>query len=186
MSSLARALVASGGLAIALLVSHASAPLGAQERTSEQALIERLRQIEGQLGLGQGQPTAEPSSRAEELSRQVEVIQEQLRSGAASQDPALGEEEVRRLVHEGLGVDVLMAETVERDGSQVYALTVMNPPGDYNGAFMVRTLLVDGTTGDLLGEVPHTPRAAGTDLSPGAPAAGPDSSGPEIRRRTFR
>ena len=89
-------------------------------------------------------------------------------------------------MHDGLGVDVLRAELVERDGQPVYAVTVMNPPGNYNGAFMVRTLLVDGATGGLLGEVPQTPRAAAPDLTQDAPAAGFDGSGPEIRRRSHR
>jgi hypothetical protein len=62
----------------------------------------------------------------------------------------------------------------------------MNPPGNYNAAFMVRTLLVDGATGGLLGEVPHTPRAAAPDLTQDTRAAGPDDSGLEIRRRTYR
>ena len=75
---------------------------------------------------------------------------------------------------------------MERDGQPVYALTVMNPPGNYNAAFMVRTLLVDGATGGLLGEVPHTPRAAAPDLTQDTRAAGPDGSGLEIRRRTYR
>lgn len=169
---------------LVLLGPPALGPLAAQERTSEQALIERLRQIQDQLKSGQS--PAEPSHRADELIREIEVIEQQLQSETTTQGPALSEDEVRSLVREGLGVDVLKAETIERDGRQVYALTVMNPPGDYNGAFMVRTVLIDGTTGGLLGEVPHTPRAGATELSPGAPAAGPDSRGPEIRRRTYR
>ena len=178
------ATLAVGGCGLALLEAPVIIPLAAQERTSEQTLIERLRQMQGELE--RGERPAEPSRRAEELIQEIEVIERQLRPEPAGEGPALSEEEVRRIVREGLGVDVLKAETVERDGRQVYALTVINPPGDYNGAFMVRTLLIDGTTGGLLGEVPHSPRTGATDLSPGAPAAGPDGSGLEIRRRTYR
>ena len=174
--------VASCGLV--LLGPTAIGPLAAQEPAGEQELIERLRQIQGQLE--RGQPPAEPPRRAEELIREVEVIQQRLRSEPTGQGPRLSEDEVRRLVREGLGVDVLKAEAIEHDGRQVYALTVMNPPGDYNAAFMVRTVLVDGTTGGLLGEVPQTPRVGATGWLPGAPAAGPDSKGPEIRRRSYR
>lgn len=174
--------IASCGLA--LLGPPVIGPLAAQERTSEQELIERLRQIQDQLKSGQS--PAQPAPRAEELIREIEVIEQRLRAEPTGQGPALSEDEVRDLVREGLGVDVLKAEMIERDGRQVYALTVMNPPGDDNAAFMVRTVLVDGATGGLLGEVPHTPRVGPTDVSPGAPAAGPDSKGPEIRRRTYR
>jgi uncharacterized membrane protein YkoI len=176
--------MACGGLALSLLVPHALAPAAAQEQTGAQALIERLQQIQGQLEPGAAQPVQGQPARADELIRQIEVIEQLLADAATDRQPALGEDEVRRLVQEGLGVDVLSAELVERDGQPVYALTVMNPPGNYNAAFMVRTLLVDGATGGLLGEVPHTPRAAAPH--PDSRAAGPDDSGLEIRRRTYR
>jgi uncharacterized membrane protein YkoI len=148
-------------------------------------LTERLKQIQAEIA--RPEPAAEPTPSAEELIRDIQVIERQLRSDADGQRPALSEEEVRSLVREGLGVEVLKAEMVERDGRQVYALTVMNPPGNYNDAFMVRTLLVDGATGGLLGEVRDTPRTGATDVAPSAPAAGPrDGGGLEIRRRTHR
>ena len=53
----------------------------------------------------------------------------------------------------------------------------MNPPGNYNGAFRLSTLLVDGATGEVLGEVPHAPRADDPmRFASGAPRA--DGSGP--------
>jgi uncharacterized membrane protein YkoI len=188
MSGIAAAVrIARGGLALALMMAHASAPATAQERTSAQELIEQLQQIQGQVEPGGAQQVQEQPAGADEPTRQLEAIQQQsLAQSAPDQPPALSEEEVRRLVQEGLGVDVLSAELVERDGQPVYALTVMNPPGDYNGAFMVRTLLVDRATGGLLGEVPHTPRAAAPHLIQDAPAAGFEGSGPEIRRRSHR
>ena len=181
------ALVACGGLVFALLVPHAFAPAAAQEQTGAQTLIERLQQIQGQLEAGGAQPKRAEPARADELIRRIEAIQRQaLTDAGADRQPALGEDEVQRLVREGLGVDVLSVELVERDGQPVYALTVMNPPGNYNGAFMVRTLLVDGATGGLLGELPHTPRAAAPDLTSDARTGGFDGSGLEIRRRTYR
>jgi uncharacterized membrane protein YkoI len=181
------ALVACGGLVFALLMPHALAPAVAQEQTGTQALIERLQQIQGQLEAGADQPMPAQPAHADELIRRIATIQRHaLADAAADRQPALGEDEVLRLVREGLGVDVLSVELVERDGQPVYALTVMNPPGNYNGAFMVRTLLVDGATGGLLGELPHTPRAAAPDLTSGARTGGFDGSGLEIRRRTYR
>lgn len=172
------------GCGLVLLGPQAVLHTAAQERASERTLIQGLRQIQAESA--RPQPAAAPALSAEELIRDIQVIERQLRSDADGQRPALGAAEVSLLVREGLGVEVLKAETVERDGRQVYAVTVMNPPGDYNGALMVRTLLVDGATGGLLGEVPHTPRTAAPGLSPGAPAAGAKGSGLEIRRRTHR
>jgi hypothetical protein len=183
----AAARIVSGGLALGLLVLHAIAPLEAQEQRSAQELIERLQQIQGQLEPGAGQTVQGQPARADEIIRQIEAIKQQtLVDAAADQQPELSEDEVRRLVRDGLGVDVLRVEVVERGGRPVYALTVMNPPGNYNGAFQVATLLIDGATGGLLGQVPHTPRAGDPALSPGAPAVGFDGSGLEIRRRTHR
>jgi uncharacterized membrane protein YkoI len=183
----AAARIARGGLALALMMAHASAPAAAQERTSAQELNERLQQIQGQVEPGAAQSVQGQPARPDELIRQIEAIQQpSLGQSTPDQQPALGEDEVRKLVREGLGVDVLSVELVERDGQPVYALTVMNPPGNYNGAFMVRTLLVDGATGGLLGQVPHTPRAAALNLTQDAPAAGFEGSGPEIRRRSHR
>jgi hypothetical protein len=51
---------------------------------------------------------------------------------------------------------------------------------------MVRTLLVDGATGGLLGEVPDAPRTASEQGSGLSRAAGLEGSGPEARRRTYR
>jgi hypothetical protein len=178
------ATVGVAGCGLALLAPLAVLRAATQEQTSEQALIERLRQSQGEIG--RTQPPGAPARPAEELIQEIEVIERQLRSGTPGQRLGLSEEEVRGLVSEGLGVEVLKAETVEHEGRQVYAVTVMNPPGNYDGALMVRTLLVDRTTGGLLGEVPHTPRTAATDVAPSAPAAGPDGGGREIRRRTHR
>jgi hypothetical protein len=174
------ATVGVAGCGLVLLGPQALQRAAAQEQASERTLIERLRQTQGESE--RAEPPGAPARPAEELIRDIEVLE--LRSDAEGQRPALSQEEVRSLVREGLDVEVLKIEPVERDGRQVYALTVMNPPGDYNGAFMVRTLLVDGTTGALLGEVPHTPRTGTTDVAPEAPAAGPDGGGLEIRRRT--
>jgi hypothetical protein len=178
--------IAGGVLALALLAPPAIAPAGAQEGTSASKLTGRLQQIQGQLQPGATQPEQAKPGSAEELGRQIEPQQQSLAEGAAGQQPALGEEEVRRLVHEGLGVEVLSIEPVEHAGRPAYAVTVMSPPGNYNGAFQVATLLVDGTTGGLLGQVPRTPRAGGPGLPPSWGAAGPDGSGLEIRRRTYR
>jgi hypothetical protein len=177
--------IAGGGLALALL-ALAAAPAVAQKPASAQELIERLQQVQAQLQPGAAQPEQREPAGAEELVRRVEDLKQQLAEGAAGPQPALGEEEVRRLVHEGLGVEVLSIKTVEHAGRPAYAVTVMNPPGTYNGALQVATLLVDGASGALVGQVQHTPRASEPDALASSGAADPDGSGLEIRRRTYR
>jgi uncharacterized membrane protein YkoI len=178
MKSPAPAPKIAGGLALALLLTHVIAPVAAQGQTRAQTLTERLQQVQGQLAPG---PAQQPSG-----ADVVPPGQQSDSPGAAGQRPALGEAEVRALVREGLGVEVLRAELIEHDGRPVYAVTVMNPPGDYNGALMVSTLLVDGASGALLGPPPPTPQTSAPDLAPASGAPGPEGSGLEIRRRTYR
>jgi hypothetical protein len=93
----------------------------------------------------------------------------------------LSPQQIEQGVGERLGVRVLAVQPVETAGGTRYAVKVMNPPGNYNAALLVTTLLVDGTSGEILREV-----ESGSDL---ARPAGPETdteSGPEARRRTYR
>lgn len=169
-------------LALALLFMCVGVlPAAAQDAPGAAPLLERLRQIQGELQVGT-QP-AQPPSGAEELIGRIQVIEAELRPAGP---PALSEDEVRELVQDSLGVEVLRTELVERDGQPVYAVTVMNPPGNYNAAFMVRTVLIDGTTGGIVGEVPQVPRTAASDQAVGTATSGFDGGGLEIRRRSHR
>jgi hypothetical protein len=47
-------------------------------------------------------------------------------------------------------------------------------------------LLVDGATGGFLGRVPQAPRTAAPGLAEASGHAAQDSTGLDIRRRTFR
>jgi hypothetical protein len=107
-------------------------------------------------------------------------------SEPATLQPDLGEDEMRAIVGESLGVEILHVEVVEHDGEPAYAITVMNPPGDRNDAFRVATLLFDGATGSLLGQRSAAPRADAPDLSTAPTPSGFESGGQEIRRRTWR
>jgi hypothetical protein len=163
-------LPAMAGLVLAAGAWPTLAPVIAQEPASEEALIERLRQIQGQPTPGAATPQRRDAQ-----------------AGAATgEGPALGEDEVQTLVREGLGVEVLGIEAVESEGRPAYAVTVMSPPGNDNSALAVETLLVDGATGGLLGRVPQTPRVAGPDPAESAGSGAPEPSGLEIRRRTYR
>ena len=125
---------------------------GAQE-PSAQDLVDRIRQIQGETAASQ--PSGQPEP--------------------ATLQPDLGEDEMRAIVGESLGVEILHVEVVEHDGEPAYAITVMNPPGDRNDAFRVATLLFDGATGSLLGQQSAAPAPSGFE-----------SGGQEIRRRTWR
>jgi hypothetical protein len=173
-----------GSLALAALPQPATTALHAKEALGADALIERLRAIRGELtpGAAQGAPVAALSDQ-ELIERLRAVRRDLLAEASTAAGPTLGEDEVQRLVAEGLSVEILSIEATESAGRPAYAVTVMNPPGNDNSAFVVETLLIDGDTGSLLGKVPQIPRVA----APGP--SGPsdfEGSGLEIRRRTHR
>ena len=175
-----------GWLVVAALAWPTIAPVDAQELSGEEALIDRIRQIQGQLSPGAARPPQGPAAREQELIERIEVIRQDAQSEAATAArPRLDEDDVRSLVSESFGVEVLGIEAVESAGRPAYAVTVMNPPGDANSAFLVETLLVDGATGGLLGRVPQRPRVA-PDLADFSERIDPEGSGLEIRRRTHR
>jgi hypothetical protein len=106
----------------------------------------------------------------------------------AHDEPAsaqLSADQVRQRISEELGVEVLSVDRVAASERPTYALTVMNPPGNYNAAFRVVTLLVDGDSGAVLGELQRTPSAETPDAFPGRREAG-EQSGLELRRRSHR
>jgi hypothetical protein len=152
-------------LAVALL---APARASSQE-PNEQQLIDRLQQIQSEASgavTGPAQPTAP--------------------GGAGADEKLLSEQQVRQRISGRLGVQVLKVDRVEAGGRSAYAVKVMNPPGNYNGAFLVTTLLVDGDTGEVLGQVLTTPNANDPDALPTERRPGDQGSGPELRRRTYR
>ncbi len=47
-------------------------------------------------------------------------------------------------------VTVLRVKPMTDGGRRVFAVTVMNPGGDFNGAFQVNTIIIDAETGQLI------------------------------------
>jgi hypothetical protein len=158
-----RALTVGAWLAVGALVVQPGMP-GAQE-PGAQDLIDRIRQIQAEQ---------QAASQAPQQPEQ------------ATMQPEIGEDEMRAIVRESLGVEILRVEVVERDGEPAYAITVMNPPGNQNDALRVATLLFDGATGSLLGQQPTAPRAIAPGLSSAPTPSGFESGGQEIRRRSLR
>ena len=173
-------------LMLGALAAQTIAPSRAQAPTSEQELIDRIRQIQGKAGPGTTSPPPIAGAREPELIEPVQAIGRDAQAGASEAErPALGEDEVRALLGERFGVEVLKIQAMESDRGPAYAVTVMNPPGNDDGAFLVETLVVDGATAEVLGQVSQTPRVAPGLAAPSG-QADLDGGGLEIRRRSHR
>lgn len=151
----------------AMFESGAQQPASPGQEVPDAAeLIERLRQIQQNLGATGGVPQVAPMESASRAQLSADQISQRLAAD--------------------LGVHVLSVEPVAHDERPVYAAKVMNPPGNYNAAFMVTTLLVDGDSGEILGQAAATPDPESPDVLPEARRPSSDGSGLEIRRRTYR
>jgi hypothetical protein len=167
------------GLALGALVLGVPDAARAQDPpVSAQQLMERLRQIQGEVGEREGRGAGATERVLLERLQQI--------GGAAPQAEArLSADQVRQRISEDLGVEVLSVGRVAAGERAAYALKVMNPPGNYNAAFRVVTLLVDGDSGAVLGEIRTTPSAETPDAFPGRREPG-EQSGLELRRRSHR
>lgn len=93
-------------------------------------------------------------------------------------------EKVKEIVADRYDVDVLRVAPAEGEGSSpVYRVTVMVPPGNSNASFMVSTLVVDATTGNLVSQFRHLRH--GYELPPD-PVSSRENSSQVSRRETFR
>jgi len=82
-------------------------------------------------------------------------------------------------------VQVLRIRAVEYEGQPAYAVTVMNPGGNFNEAFQVSYLLVDATSGKLIPGFRH--RKDGYDLPYNSAPGVTDEGNPlEMRRDSER
>lgn len=68
---------------------------------------------------------------------------------------AVSEDAAAQRIAERFGVEVLKVRAGERDGRQVWLVTVMQPGGNRNNAFQVHVLAVDQETGDLVSSFQH-------------------------------
>ena len=67
--------------------------------------------------------------------------------GASPAGAALSADQVKRQVETRYGVTVLRIKPVTEQGRGAYAVTIMNPGGDFDEAFQVNTLVIDAETG---------------------------------------
>lgn len=113
----------------------------------------------------------------------VGAVQLGLAAGASAQG-LLSESEASAAIGRDYGVEVLDIEPATIDGSPVFRVTVMNPGGNYNEAFMVTTLILDRQTGQLVRTFRQGAQGA-ESLAPGRREAG-ENSGPALRRRSLQ
>lgn len=78
-------------------------------------------------------------------------------AGGAMAQANLSEDQASRMIEDKYGVQVVGIEAAAMDGRQVFIVRVMNPPGDFNEAFQVNTLVVDRGTGELVPQFRHAP-----------------------------
>ena len=60
---------------------------------------------------------------------------------------ALSADQVKRQVEARYGVKVLRIKPMTEQGRSAFAVTIMNPGGDFNEAFQVNTIVLDAETG---------------------------------------
>ena len=102
----------------------------------------------------------------------------------ASAQELIGEADARAAIERDYGVEVLGVSEVTVDGVPAFRVTVMNPGGDFNEAFMVTTLIVDRRSGKLVPQVREGTQ--GAVLPPPAQRETGENSGPQLRRETLR
>jgi hypothetical protein len=105
--------------------------------------------------------------------------------GATAVNAQLPADAVASDIARRYGVSVLKVTPTKVDERDAYAVVVMNPGGNDNGAFEVSTLIVDAASGALVPQFAH--RASGYALPPSPDTATPgDDSGPSVRSMTSR
>jgi len=106
-----------------------------------------------------------------------------LAAGAAlAQMPA---DKIAAAVAQRYGVNVLKVTPTTLGERDAYAVLVMNPGGNDNGAFAVSTLVVDAASGELVPQFAHGPSGYTLPPAPDTATSGSDS-GPSIRSLTER
>jgi hypothetical protein len=107
-------------------------------------------------------------------------------AAAAASAATLPGEQIAKQIAEKLGVQVLGVAPTDAKDPPTYAVRVMNPAGNDNGAFVVSTLLVDASSGAILGEAHPVPSAARPDAMSLTRTPEDADGGRDLRRRTFR
>lgn len=106
-----------------------------------------------------------------------------LLGAAALAQSLMSEEEVRQVIEERYGVEILRIEEAESDGIPVFVLRAMNPAGNYNEAFQVNKIVVNRRNGQLLPQFRH--RNSGVADTAGARRQVIENSDRVLRERSL-
>lgn len=80
-----------------------------------------------------------------------------LLGAATNAEAAMSQKEIAGKVEKEFGVQVLRVEPMAEDGKNMFAVTVMSPPGNRNSAYQVNTVVIDAATGNLVIRWGHGP-----------------------------
>ncbi len=97
---------------------------------------------------------------------------------------AISKAEAKAKIEKMFRVEVLKIREIISNGRPAYAVTVMNPGGDFNEAFQVNTIVIDRETGQLVPQFRH--RGAGYSLSDTLDRNVGEDFGPRTRRMLGR
>ena len=99
-----------------------------------------------------------------------------LASGASPAGAALSADQVKRQVETRYGVTVLRIKPVTEQGRSAYAVTIMNPGGDFNEAFQVNTIVIDAENGQLIIQYRQGPGGLRPAAPPVSSRTGPSTA----------
>ena len=89
---------------------------------------------------------------------------------------ALSADQVRRQVETRYGVKVLRIKPMTEQGRSAFAVTIMNPGGDFNEAFQVNTIVIDAETGRLIIQYRQGPGGLEPAAAPVSSRTGPSTA----------
>ena len=89
---------------------------------------------------------------------------------------ALSADQVRRQVETRYNVKVLRIKPMTEQGRSAFAVTVMNPGGDFNEAFQVNTIVIDAETGRPIVQYRQGPGGLEPAAAPVSSRTGPSTA----------
>ena len=98
-----------------------------------------------------------PSLRSSASALALVLVAAWLLASPTAAQGVLSPEQVSKRIEATFGVRVLRFRRSEHDGRSTYAVTVMNPGGNYNEAYQVSTLMVEPESGKLISQFRHLP-----------------------------
>ena len=89
---------------------------------------------------------------------------------------ALSADQVKRQVEARYGVKVLRIKPMTEQGRSAFAVTIMNPGGDFNEAFQVNTIVIDAESGRPIVQYRQGPGGLEPAAAPVSSRTGPSTA----------